>query len=102
MTGWDFTRFISDDAARGMAEIMQRRAGTDPAFAEDIESILESKDFIIYPAKASEPVRCECCGTLVAMMPEMSVYDRENRPKPAIWEPQAGRKHTLRRCEALR
>ena len=85
-----------------MAEMMAQRAAVDPEFAEDIASLTESKDFIVYPYEATEPIRCESCGTLVAMTPERSVYDREQRPEPAIWEPETGRKHTLRRCDYRR
>lgn len=95
------TRFISDAEAAAMADRLQRRAAVDPAFAEDIASVLESKDFITHPHKASDPIRCECCGTLVTMVPEVSVYDRKP-PKPAIWEPGQWRKHTARRCDAMR
>lgn len=96
-----FRVFIGDDEVRAMAEAMQCRAAADPAFAEDIRSILESKDFITRPYEMTDPIRCECCGTLVTMVPEVLVYGHE-KPKPAIWEPGQWRKHTLRRCNAVR
>lgn len=92
---------IGDGEVRVMAEMMRRRAAADPAFAEDIKSILESKDYFTHPRKATRPLRCECCGTLVTMVPEVPVYGHEN-PRPAIWEPGRWRKHTLRRCNAMR
>lgn len=85
-----------------MAEMMAQRAAADPGFAEDMESLMESKDFITHPYKATRPIRCEVCGTLVTMVPEVSVYDRDRRPEPAIWEPGTWRKHTLRRCNYWR
>jgi hypothetical protein len=94
-------RFMSDALAAALADEMQRRAEADPAFAEEIKSVLESKDFITYSLDMTDPIRCECCGTLVAMVPE--VHAREGgHPKPAIWEPGPWRKHTPRRCDAMR
>ena len=89
--------FITDEIARGMARMMAERAAVDPEFAEDCESLLESKDYITHPGGMSKPEKCECCGTLVTVVPEVPVGRREE-PKPAIWEVGAWRKHTPRRC----
>jgi hypothetical protein len=91
--------FITDEQARGMAEQMQQRAAVDPVFAEDCESVFESMPYVIETVKATRPIRCECCGTWVTMIPEADT--RAGRPwvfTPAIWEAETLRKHTLRRC----
>ena len=93
--------FITNEQARGMAEMMRQRAAADPAFAEDLESIGESMPFIVYAHEGRLPIVCECCGTLVTLVPEAHHQDLDSR-KPAIWEAQTARKHTLRRCNWLR
>ena len=69
--------------------------------AEDCRSLLESADYVVRYREHGTPVTCECCGTTVALMPEaIAGADWQGRDfKPGIWEPEAGRKHTLRRCE---
>jgi len=94
--------FITDEQARGMAEMMRQRAAVDPVFAEDIRSISESMPYVVHAHEGTPPIRCECCGTLVSMVPEAEVSVRPWAFKPAIWEAATGRKHTLRRCEWTR
>jgi hypothetical protein len=94
--------FITDEQARGMAEMVRQRAEADPAFAEDITSVNESMPFIVQMYEGTPPIRCECCGTLVTQCPEAEASAKPWTYKPAIWELEMGRKHTLRRCEWLR
>lgn len=91
---------IGDGDVRAMAETMRQRAEVDPAFAEDIKSVLESKDFITRSYEMTDPIRCECCGASVALVPEMLIGGHEFRP--AIWDVGQWRKHTARRCDAMR
>jgi len=92
----------ADRLAAGMAERMRQRAAADPAFAEDITSINESLPYIVRFREGTPPIRCECCGTLVTMVPETEASVRPWAFKPAIWEAEACRKHTLRRCNRKR
>ena len=89
--------FITDEQARGMTEQMRQRALVDPAFAEDFESLWESMPFFVECAEASRPIRCECCGTWVTLVPESRAADMRSW-EPAVWEAETWRKHTLRRC----
>jgi hypothetical protein len=95
--------FITDEQARGMAEMMRQRAEADLAFAEDITSVNESMHYNVRTGEGPRPIRCERCGTMVMLTPEAH-YLNPDTWKPAIWEAEAemGRKHTLRRCEWLR
>jgi hypothetical protein len=94
--------FITDEEARGMAGQMQQRAAVDPVFAEDLASIGESMSYVVQLYEGTgRAVRCECCGTLVTRWLEAEA-SRPLSLKPAIWEAQAARKHTLRRCTWLR
>jgi hypothetical protein len=76
---------------------------TDEDVAEDLRSLHESVPYIIRISERGEPIRCECCGTLVALTPEAATAATPPwSPKswtPTIWEPETGRRHTLRRCE---
>jgi hypothetical protein len=94
--------FITDEMARGMAEMMRQRAAVDPAFAEDIASVNESMPYVIYMHEGTRPIRCECCGTLVTQCPEAEPCEPPGTFRPASWEAQTARKHTLRRCNWLR
>ena len=77
-----------------------RLAKTDPLYAEDLRSLTESVPFFIRIHEATEPIICECCGTLVAAVPEGLVSDAPGRRfTRAIWESETWRKHTLRRCD---
>ena len=67
---------------------------------EDVQSFLESFPYLIRMSKRGEPIRCECCGTLVALTPE--ARRAGGRWILAIWEFKTLRKHTLRRCEWMR
>ena len=94
--------FITDEQARGMAEMMRQRAAVDPLFAEDIASIAESMPYVVRMHEGTPPIRCECCGTRVSMVPEAEASVTPWAFKPAIWEAETRRKHTLRRCEWTR
>jgi len=88
----DSTRIIGESVASDL-------------IAEDCRSVLESAAYVIRLDGAGESIICECCGTQVALMPESPVAEHDagvRRWRPAIWEPQSGRKHTLRRCNWLR
>ena len=93
--------FITDEEARGMAEMMRQRPAADPAFAEDCESVSESMPYVVRYDGACRPVTCECCGTRVSDPLEADTREPQQW-KRAIWEAQTGRKHTLRRCNWLR
>jgi hypothetical protein len=73
------------------------------ALAEDLRSFAESFPYIVRISDRGEPIRCECCGTLVALMPEARTAEAPPwSPKswsPAIWEHETLRRHTQRRCE---
>jgi hypothetical protein len=67
---------------------------------EDVRSLMESAPWVVRLDEGAPPIRCECCGTWVMKVPEGAAKDGLDRVwKPAIWEAEAGRKHTLRRCE---
>lgn len=67
---------------------------------EDMRSLGESCPYFIRPSEQSDPIRCECCGTQVALTPEALVADGPGRQyRPAIWEYETFRRHTMRRCE---
>ena len=73
------------------------------ALAEDCLSLNESAPYVVRYHEHGAPIRCECCGTMVAQMPEALITEeRPRRWKPGIWETEAGRRHTLRRCEWMR
>jgi hypothetical protein len=93
--------FITDEQARGMAEQMRQRALIDPEFAEDCESVFESMPFQIRYDSAPRPIVCECCGTRVMLVSEAEHRDWGSW-KPAIWEAETLRKHTLPRCGWMR
>lgn len=81
----------------------KRVALGDPALMEDCLSLTESAPWTIRIDQASDPIRCECCGTEVMAVPEGKVEDYPHRRyRPAIWEATTVRKHTFRRCEAMR
>lgn len=93
---------VGDNVAR-LLRVMRHQAAIDPRFAEDIKSLAESVPYvIIHPYEGTPPIRCECCGTMVAQCPEAEVSVKPWAFKPAIWETETGRKHTLRRCDWLR
>jgi hypothetical protein len=70
---------------------------------EDLASFAESFPYFIRLDERGAPVPCECCGTLVALMPEArdgdAVLGARTAWKPGIWEHETLRKHTARRCE---
>lgn len=88
--------FLSEEMRAGMGRVLQERAEADPEFAEDIASLMESKDYLAYPGDGKRE-KCEVCGTPVAVWYEEPVYARGGREQ-ALWEPEAGRRHTPRRC----
>ena len=64
---------------------------------EDIRSYSESSPYFIRRDERGDPVRCECCGTPVALTTE--ALGLRGPWKPGIWEHETFRRHTLRRCE---
>jgi hypothetical protein len=70
--------------------------------SEDVQSILESAPFAIYLDGASDPIRCEMCGTLVVAVPEREAVFPKRPTRRGIWESEMWRKHTLRRCASRR
>jgi hypothetical protein len=84
-------------------EMLWQRFRDDPEFAEEITSLAESRDYVTCPGQAAKPEKCEVCGTLVTVVPEVPGSDpRDSKPEPALWDPGQWRKHTLRRCNAMR
>lgn len=67
--------------------------------AEDCRSLIESADYVVRYREAGPAITCECCGTSVAMMAERLAAEHGGTWRPGIWEPEAGRRHTMRRCE---
>lgn len=90
--------FITGEMAAGMARMMTERAAVDPLFAEDCESVRESMPYVVQMHEGTRPIRCECCGTLVTMVPEAEPCEPPWTFRAAIWEADTARKHTLRRC----
>jgi hypothetical protein len=87
--------------ASAAEEMLWQRYQDDPAFHEEIASLAESKDYITHPQGMTPPEKCEVCVTLVTFVPEVHVT-RRGEPEPALWEAGQWRKHTPRRCNALR
>ena len=75
--------------------------GDIPACAEDARSLCESAPYVVRYGEMGAPIRCECCGTLVAEVPEAALADEPPRRwRRGIWEKDgAVRRHTMRRCE---
>lgn len=75
-----------------------------PEIIEDLRSLSESAPFVIRVSESRGLMRCERCSTFVVAVPEaLARTPPESRKwERAIWEPETGRKHTLRRCEAMR
>jgi hypothetical protein len=73
--------------------------------AEVLYSYKESSPYFIRLDGRGEPIQCEVCGTLVALTYEALTVSAGGEPParrrwtPGIWEPENGRRHTLRRCE---
>ena len=87
------------------AEELLAACRLDPVLAaaveEDVRSIAESSPFVIRVTE--NPLPCARCGTWVARVRESPYGIGVPRQwAPAIWESENGRKHTLRRCEAMR
>lgn len=97
-SGEDRLRAVLRNAAE---EMLWQRFKDDPEFNEEITSLTESKDFITYPQQMTKPEKCEVCGTPVTFVPEVRVT-RRGEPVPALWESGQWRKHTPRRCKAMR
>lgn len=101
--GWMYGEYpdrpsISDEEALRMAgRQLRERAAADPLFAEDIKSIAESAPFMIQLGDETARIGCERCGTTVYNPLERRGLD--GHWVRAIWETDAGRKHTLRRCD---
>lgn len=71
------------------------------AVAEEYRSLAESEPFVVRYADwdpGKPGIRCECCGTPVALMGERKA-EPSGPWKPGIWEPETVRRHTMRRCE---
>jgi hypothetical protein len=75
------------------------RQAVSDQMAEDCRSVIESAPWIVRYDEHGPAIICECCGTQVALMPERLVDERDAAWLPGFWEPDAGRKHTRRRCE---
>lgn len=96
-------RDVSDASPKRFTRAWTGRRYTDgwltaDDLAEDYRSIIESLPFVIYLDEASDPIRCERCGTLVVAVPERDAVFPKRPTWRGIWEPEMWRKHTLRRC----
>lgn len=95
---------LDPEAERRLAEGAERlrlavEAG-DPEVIEDLLSIAESSPFLVRVAE--NPLPCARCGAYVARVRESAYSAGQPRQwVPAIWETFNGRKHTIRRCEAM-
>ena len=87
----------SEQVARTFSHASVPADVTLEELAEDLYSLHESHRYFIRLDGRSEPVPCEFCRTLVAQTPESEGVRGPWRP--GIWEPETGRRHTLRRCE---
>jgi hypothetical protein len=101
----EVVRLFTRVKVRAKAEELWQRAEADPEFAaelgEELASLRESGPYITYPGGMSKPEKCEVCGTLVIVVPEVPASAR-TEPEPALWESGQWRKHTPRRCKAMR
>jgi hypothetical protein len=89
--------------ARAAEDDLMERYQTDPVFAEDVNSLAETRDYVTYPDLMSRPQPCEVCGTGLTIVPERSAsVPADTEPTPALWEVTLWRKHTPRRCQAMR
>lgn len=64
---------------------------------EDLASFAESFPYFIRMDERGDPIRCEICGTEVALTPE--ALGVRGPWKQGIWEYESLRRHTVRRCE---
>lgn len=75
----------------------------DEALWEDLRSYQESFPYCIRLSDRGQPIRCEACGTLVALTPESAhekaILGARVQWTPGIWEQETLRRHTMRRCE---
>jgi hypothetical protein len=106
LSGDDRLRTLLPDVVRVRADALRQRAETDPEFAaelaEELASLAESRDYFTHPQKMTPPEKCEVCGTLVTFVPEAHTARRDSKREPALWEAGQWRKHTPRRCGAMR
>jgi hypothetical protein len=104
-SGGDRLRAVLPDAVQAKVDDLWRRAQADPVFAaeleEEITSLNESAPWLTQPGEMSKPAKCEVCGTLVTVVPEVRAYTRTD-PQPGLWEPGQWRRHTPRRCRTKR
>jgi len=102
MTGGILSPDAEAKLAAGAERLRQLVEAGDPEVIEDLLSIAESSPFAV---KVSEnPMPCPRCGSWVARVRESPTGPGGIGPRewvPAIWETLAGRKHTIRRCEAM-
>jgi hypothetical protein len=87
--------------AAGAGKLRQLVEAGDPGIIEDLASLSESAPYVISFGEASDPMDCERCRVPVVAVPEALVPGESRRWQRAIWECETGRKHTLRRCEAM-
>lgn len=106
LSGDNRLRMLLPDAVRAKVDALWQRARDDPGFgaelAEELASLTESRDYFTHPQKMTPTEKCEVCGTLVTFVPEAHVDRRDSKPVPALWESGQWRKHTPRRCKAMR
>jgi hypothetical protein len=96
------------ELAAGIENLRQLVEAGDPDIIEDLNSLSESSPYVIRVEKSRGLMRCERCRAFVISVPEYILAPDPGDPpgsrrwERAIWEPETGRKHTLRRCEAMR
>lgn len=84
------------------ADAARERGQASPALQEDILSLSESVPYIILSEPVSADLPCQYCGTEIRAMMEREIADPQRRYRRGIWEKKLGRRHTERRCQAMR
>jgi hypothetical protein len=94
-------RLVLADVAE---EMISKRSGTDRAYAEELRSLAESAGYVTYPGEMTVPEKCEACGTPVTFITEAPIgYPQgDQKMETGLWEPDDWRRHTPRRCAAMR
>lgn len=92
---------ISD---RYLSGVLSAAGEVPPAgLGEEVASLAESAPWVTYPLGRTPAEKCEACGTPVSVVAERALgTPPESAAAPALWEPGPWRKHTPRRCAAMR
>jgi hypothetical protein len=101
--GASFRASLTVDLDAAEAKLRALVEAGDPEIIEDLRSLSESAPFAVRLDDSLGLMPCERCRTMVVSVPEALVADppESRRWQRAVWEPETGRKHTIRRCEAM-